>query len=228
MDNTQQAMLHSYQFSVVQQNIEFILFAVLMLAVLLIFSTSHPSRRGKPRTGRIPVDNNYGDEGERMVRHQLQFIGSEYVVINDVLLAGGGQRQQIDHLVVGPTGVYHIETKHWSGDVHFDRNGMQHTKNGVSTGDADPSMQMDRHDYVVRSVLAEHGIHTHMIGIICFSHPRCQLRGSSARYVTVELNRLLATIKVPPPHRLLTQGEVQRVAGILSRNSQPTPIGYGQ
>ncbi|MDQ0190625.1 NERD domain-containing protein [Alicyclobacillus cycloheptanicus] len=232
MDNAQQAMLHSYQAAVAQQNIEFLLFGVLMLAALVILAKYRPSRHGKPRrkarTGRIPVDNNYGDAGEHMVQHQLHFLGRDYVVFNDIVLEGGGQRQQIDHLVVGPAGVYHIETKHWSEQVAFDRNGMQHRKNGVLTEDSDPTVQMDRHDYVVRSVLTEHGIHADVIGIICFSHPRCELHGSSPRYATIKLDRLLATIKAHRPRRLLNPHEVQRIATILERRSQPTPVGYGQ
>ncbi|MCL6453734.1 MAG: NERD domain-containing protein [Alicyclobacillus sp.] len=231
MDNTQQSMLHSYQAAVVQQNIEFLLFGVLLLATLVILAKYRPSRgkpRRKARTGRIPVDNNYGDAGERMVQHQLQFLGPEYVVMNDVLLAGGGQRQQIDHLVVGPTGIFHVETKHWSGAVLFDGVGMQHIKNGVLTDDSDPTVQMDRHDYVVRSVLAEYDIHADVMGIICFTHPRCQLVGASPRYATIKLDRLFGMIQANRPSRSLKPTEVQRIAAILERHSQPTPVGYGQ
>lgn len=232
MGNTQQAMLHAYQVAVTWQNVEFLLFGVLMFVATIVVAKYRPSQRSRPhrrpQTRRVPVDNNYGDEGERMVRHQLQFLGADYAVMNDIVLDGGGQRQQIDHLIVGPSGIFHIETKHWSGEVTFDHHGMRHLKRGVPADDADPTAQMDRHDYVVRSVLAEHGIHTEVMGIICFSHPRCQLLGSSPRYATIKLDRLLATIKAYRPRRLLNPHEVQRIATILERRSQPTPVGYGQ
>lgn len=231
MDNAQQAILHSGQIDALWQTIDFVALVILMFVAAVVITKYAPKRRHphrKKRTNGIPVDNNYGDAGERMVRHQLQFLGPDYLTRNDIVLSGGGQRQQIDHLVVGPSGVYHIETKHWSGEVHFEPNGMRHMKNGIPTDDADPTAQMDRHDYVVQSVLREYGIHADVTGIICFTHPRCHLVGTSPRYATIKLDRLFGMIQASRSSRPLKPTEVQRIAAILGRHSQPTPMGYGQ
>ena len=64
-----------------------------------------------------------GAKGEREALNNLQQLSDDYCVINNVLLnldppmrAGNKMRYfcQIDHVVVGPTGVYCIETKNWS------------------------------------------------------------------------------------------------------------------
>jgi hypothetical protein len=54
-----------------------------------------------------------GAVGECMVADVLSALSEEYSVINDVTTASGN----LDHVVVGPTGVFAIETKNWRGLV---------------------------------------------------------------------------------------------------------------
>ena len=58
-----------------------------------------------------------GAKGEEWVAHELAFLGSEYSVFNGLRLAGG--KQNFDHIVVGPAGVFVVETKNWKGSVEF-------------------------------------------------------------------------------------------------------------
>ncbi len=55
-----------------------------------------------------------GARGEEMTAGELARLGSEWTVFNGLLLPNG---QDIDHVAVGPQGVFVIETKHWSGAV---------------------------------------------------------------------------------------------------------------
>ncbi len=61
-----------------------------------------------------------GAKGEEWVAHELSFLSSEYTVFNGLRLGGG--KQNFDHIVVGPPGVFVVETKNWKGSVEF-RNG---------------------------------------------------------------------------------------------------------
>jgi len=61
-----------------------------------------------------------GAEGEEWVAHELSFLPAGYTVFNGLRLPGG--KCNFDHIVVGPAGIYVIETKNWRGSVEF-RNG---------------------------------------------------------------------------------------------------------
>lgn len=56
-----------------------------------------------------------GYEGEVMTGAHLAGLSDSFVVLHDVRLPGS--RENIDHLVIGPTGVFTIETKHYSSDI---------------------------------------------------------------------------------------------------------------
>lgn len=63
--------------------------------------------------------NNFlkGAKGEEWVAHELAFLGADYTVFNGLRL--GGSSQNIDHVVIGPSGVFVVETKNWRGAVEF-------------------------------------------------------------------------------------------------------------
>ena len=61
-----------------------------------------------------------GAKGEEWVAHELSFLSSDYAVFNGLRLGGG--KQNFDHVIVGPAGVFVVETKNWRGSVEF-RNG---------------------------------------------------------------------------------------------------------
>jgi hypothetical protein len=54
-----------------------------------------------------------GAVGECLVADVLSALSDQYWVINDITTGSGN----LDHVVVGPTGVFAIETKHWRGTV---------------------------------------------------------------------------------------------------------------
>lgn len=58
-----------------------------------------------------------GAKGEEWVAHELSFLGSEYTVFNGLRLGGG--KQNFDHIIVAPAGVFVVETKNWKGSVEF-------------------------------------------------------------------------------------------------------------
>jgi hypothetical protein len=54
-----------------------------------------------------------GAAGERSVAHTLSKLPEEFRVVNDVQTPAGN----LDHVVIGPTGVFVIETKNWRGII---------------------------------------------------------------------------------------------------------------
>lgn len=58
-----------------------------------------------------------GAKGEEWVAHELSFLNADYAVFNGVRLGGG--KENFDHIVVGPAGVFVVETKNWKGSVEF-------------------------------------------------------------------------------------------------------------
>lgn len=58
-----------------------------------------------------------GAKGEEWVAHELAFLTADYAVFNGLRLGGG--KQNFDHIIVGPSGVFVVETKNWKGSVEF-------------------------------------------------------------------------------------------------------------
>jgi hypothetical protein len=56
--------------------------------------------------------------GEAMVAHLLRMLPATFYCLHDITLRSNGKRSNIDHLVVGPTGIWVIETKNWKGEFH--------------------------------------------------------------------------------------------------------------
>ncbi len=58
-----------------------------------------------------------GAQGEEWVARELAFLSSDHAVFNGLRLGGG--KQNFDHIIVGPAGVFVVETKNWRGSVEF-------------------------------------------------------------------------------------------------------------
>ena len=56
-----------------------------------------------------------GAEGEATVGYRLSGLSDDYRVINDLSTPFGN----IDHVVVGPTGVFLLDTKNWRGNLRL-------------------------------------------------------------------------------------------------------------
>jgi hypothetical protein len=56
-----------------------------------------------------------GKRGELAVRRELEALPDDYILLNDLFLPNG--RGNIDHVLIGPNGLFVIETKNYSSDV---------------------------------------------------------------------------------------------------------------
>jgi hypothetical protein len=65
-----------------------------------------------------------GAKGEEDVASELTKLSDEYVVFNDFAPGKSNifkPQKNIDHIVVGPSGIFIVETKNWSSDISLDK-----------------------------------------------------------------------------------------------------------
>jgi hypothetical protein len=65
-----------------------------------------------------------GAEGERHTARQLRRLTRDGFVVFHDLAVPGNTRANVDHLVIGPTGVFVIDSKQWTGSVHQGADGL--------------------------------------------------------------------------------------------------------
>lgn len=73
-----------------------------------------------------------GARGEEHVARALVFLPSQYTVFHGVALPASiaiGPATECDHVVVGPSGVYAIETKNWRGAITVDGGKILYNEN---------------------------------------------------------------------------------------------------
>ncbi|WP_353894593.1 nuclease-related domain-containing protein [Proteinivorax hydrogeniformans] len=103
---------------------------------------------------------NHGIRGEKVVLKKLKKLPNDYIVYNDITINNNGDKAQIDHLVIGPKGVFCIETKNMKGDIsgrEEDHNWVQR-KTGKKGGVYfqkffNPCKQNGRHVYKLKGYL---------------------------------------------------------------------------
>lgn len=90
-----------------------------------------------------------GAEGERVIAELLESdLPDDYFVFNDVRFPG--RMANIDHIVIGPSGIYTINTKNWRGIVKWSEDGNTLMWNGEPekkrTAEAAQADALDVHD----------------------------------------------------------------------------------
>jgi membrane protein DedA with SNARE-associated domain len=159
-----------------------------------------------------------GYVGEKHTAEKLQTLGSEYKVLNGRHVKARTGVQEIDHLIVGPNGIFHIETKNWEGRIRF-------TDKGAERGDGhqeDPTALLYRHEYVLKELLRGNKLNADVVGILCFSNPHCELNGSAPAFVTVKLDGLVQAIQSHKSKHALSSEEVRTIVKLLQDHSTPS------
>lgn len=91
-----------------------------------------------------------GWQGEKQVIKLLNNkLNDDYYLINDLYLRNGGG--DIDHVVLGPNGVFILETKNWSGNIIC--NGDSWQRDGKRHINSSPSRQLKRNIARIKQVI---------------------------------------------------------------------------
>lgn len=125
-------------------------------------------------------------------------------------------RAEIDHLIVAPCGIIHIETKTRVGEPHVHGNGSYYFLTGNGTEKATDSMQVTRHDNVIRMVVGD----IPRYSIICFADESNQniiyddgVKPEYVQFATLpELSSVLDRLLTGKTKDCLTAEDVKTVA----------------
>ena len=114
-----------------------------------------------------------GLEGEQSVASELSYLNDEFLLLNDVMLHGG--RGNMDHLLIGPTGVFVLETKNFSGKYvcYGDRWFFQGLREKYDVNSV--SLQAKNNATVLSGLFHSSGFTVEVNPIIVFTHPSVQL-----------------------------------------------------
>jgi Nuclease-related domain len=132
---------------------------------------------------------------ERAVIRTLGTLPDEFVLINDLHLnydrdisfeTGYLKTAQLDHLLIGPTGIYAIETRNWAGTIAADGD------------ESDPILQVTRASFLCSHILNDAGCDQIVRSIVaCEGAP--PTRSGGAHVAVMPTARLLAYVQYGPP-----------------------------
>jgi Nuclease-related domain/TadE-like protein len=176
-----------------------------------------------------------GMSGERHVGHVLaRELPDEYVLINGLKLPRAPG--DIDHLVVGPNGLFLLETKTMAGRIVCEPDGTWRRTRVGRAGTAyaayigDPAAQVQRNIFAVRACLRRRlpGLVRHtplwIEGLVVFAHPRTELEAGHSHVPAVRLQDATPYIRTHVPRQVLQAGDVDRLVGALLAEAEAGPI----
>lgn len=169
-----------------------------------------------------------GIRGEKLTLDILKSLDSEHWIVTDKKITYKGQSSELDFVVIGPTGVCIVESKHLSGKILADpeektwnrvkvsHSGVERIKNFYS-----PVKQVNTHLYRLKKILQEEGISVHLDSAVFFSDPEVQVRLSSKAGDTPvfwgEKGAEMLLSYIRKPRNPLTPQEVLKITEILHK-----------
>ena len=138
--------------------------AVLLLLIIII----------KPFSDRLNLKGLQfyrGDYGEKQVRKTLKKLPDNFSVFEDVRV--GDKKGNIDFIVVGPTGLFLLEVKSFSGSVDFD--GRELTLNGKVFRNRNFLRQVHGEVWALKQFLEGSGLVPYINSVLVFSSGRARL-----------------------------------------------------
>ena len=149
--------------------------------------------------------NHWGRAGEVAVDYVLKWLPDMYCVIekdcqgkyddNVIILENTtfvDESQEFDHLVIGPQGIFNIETKNYAGKLSIDQNGNWYRLKKEETEwvvEENPAQQLFRHHVLLQSIV---GDSVPIIDVICMAHPNLKISGQGNSHIPVVKRDLLA------------------------------------
>lgn len=143
-------------------NIFWLVSPILIVAIAAIYFILAVKSRDKKNETRKKIIQS-GDRGEHKVQQVLAPLEkpkSRYRVYHNVKLGPDPvHTNEYDTVVIGPNGIFHIETKNYGGErggiINVDSNGnwILHKKSGYSKIITNPAGQLDSHEYRLKGFL---------------------------------------------------------------------------
>ena len=157
-----------------------------------------------------------GSVGEFKVNTRLNFLGNEYISLNDILIkSSNGNTSQIDELVLSEYGIFIIETKNYKGWIFGNEKSENWTQVIFKEKHTfrNPIKQNWSHVYALKNVLSEFP-NIHYFPIVVFTGD-ATLTGIESTVPVIYSNKLNSTIKNLSSEKCLSQTEVEKIKSIL-------------
>jgi hypothetical protein len=203
---------------------------LLSATALAIFEWQHRSQQGLRNTLRA------GLRGQQSAVEILSLLDDDYYLINNLKLPG--RADDVDHIIVGPNGVFAVETKNHRGRIFFEngqwyqsktsRGGRPQPKEAIR----DPARQLKRNIDYLRACINEtdpalsRRLRLWIEGAVAFTHPAVSLDLTPTVQAGLPFPVLRAR-DLPPhilehvPRRPFSKGEVRQVVSMFGHLQPP-------
>ncbi len=158
--------------------------------------------------------------GEASVASALKNFDNNYLLINDLKLKG--KRGNIDHIILGPNGIFAIETKSFRGDIGCNGDEWtRRTKGSSSIKNLEsPSYQIKRNAAEIRQLLQSagdivKGKTLFVDGIVVFTDQEAHLELKSPTVSVLKLGELCDYIKHSKSDDRYSSRELESMAKFL-------------
>jgi len=152
-----------------------------------------------------------GMRGEMEVEKALKALNDSYVLINDVRIPNANGN--IDHMVIGPTGIFAIETKNIQGNFICEGDEWFKVKNGRVRKIKSISRQAKKNAVALRRFLKMHGCDQFVHCVVVLTNRNCKvdLINPSVPVVEVEnLAKFIENTRYRLPNR-----KIHEIVGII-------------
>jgi len=193
-------------------------------------------RRQSRRRSRLQA----GLDGQRFLTEILSCLDDRYYLINNLDLPG--RADDVDHVVIGPNGLFALETKNHRGRIFYhdgqwlqskmSRNGHLQPEEPIR----DPTQQLKRNVDYMRSCInhtdraLSRRTRLWIEGAVVFTHPAVSLDLpesvlADAPFSVLRARDLPAHISRHTPRRSYTKAEIRQIVSLLG-NLLPSPSGH--
>jgi hypothetical protein len=161
-----------------------------------------------------------GAKGEESVIRVLRKLDPSFKRIHDVFLPG--TEGNIDHVVVGPTGVFVIETKNHNGTISCNGDYWGRKKVGrrgtvYSSNIGNPSKQAKRNSLMLKKWLESKNINVgYITAVVVFTNNDLQLKVTRPTVKVVQTNNLLGVLEGESNYKM-TQEKINSITSKLQQ-----------
>ena len=152
-----------------------------------------------------------GARGEERVSGILKSLPASYHVFNDF----NAGRAHVDHVVVGPGGVFAVETKFWKGKVTIEDG---HVLLDGQLPDRSPINQVLREASLVKDALSRAGWMGSVTPVLAFASDTFDAHRATLKSVIV-INSCELKASFESDRVVLPRAELERLVGIMESNS---------
>ncbi len=156
--------------------------------------------------------------GEKQVSDLLTHsLGDDYYLLNDLYLGKGGG--DIDHIVLGPNGVFVLETKNWSGTISC--RGDEWERGGKRNFSGSPSRQVKRNAAKIKQIIENNqnlrSLGIWVEGIVVLTNNRSTLHVSNPTVPILKLSQVPNHIVGFSSSRRLSREQLETIGKELIR-----------